>query len=75
MSVLKVNNHVLHDIFLNSPEIHEVPGVYEGWWHTLSQGEPQVLEMDPHGARTQPCLLGSGDQVHWELLTLLQLVT
>ena len=43
--------------------------------HTLGQGEPQVLEMDPHGPGAQPCLLGGRDQVHRELLTLLQLVT
>ena len=49
--------------------------MYEGGRHPLGQGEPQVLEMDPHGASAQPRLLGSGDQVHRELLTLLQLVT
>ena len=49
--------------------------MYEGGRHPLGQGEPQVLEMDPHGARAQPSLLGSGDQVNRELLTLLQLVT
>ena len=47
----------------------------EGGGHPLGQGEPQVLEVDPHGARAQPRLLGGGDQVDRELLTLLQLVT
>ena len=43
--------------------------------HALGQGEPQVLEMDPHGPGAQPGLLRGRDQVHGELLTLLQLVT
>ena len=43
--------------------------------HALGQGEPQVLEMDPHGSGAQPGLLRSRNQVHGELLTLLQLVT
>ena len=59
----------------NWPEVHEVPGVYEGGGHPLGQGEAQVLEMDPHRPRPQPRLLGGSDQVHRELLTLLQLVT
>ena len=49
--------------------------MYEGGGHPLGQGEAQVLEMDPHGPRPQPRLLGGSDQVYRELLTLLQLVT
>ena len=43
--------------------------------HALGQGEPQVLEVDPHGPGAQSGLLGGRDKVYWELLTLLQLVT
>ena len=43
--------------------------------NTGGEGEPHVLEMDPHWSWRQLGLLGARHQVNRELLTLLKLVT
>ena len=49
--------------------------MHQGGGQSRHQGEPQVLEVDPHGPRRELGLLGRGHQVDGELLPRLELGT
>ena len=58
-----------------APEVDQVPRVHQGGWQPRHQGEPQVLEVDPHGPGRELGLLGRGHEVDRELLPRLELGT
>ena len=60
--------------FISSPEVQQIPAVTEHWGDSGGDGELEVLQVDPHGSRHQPGLLGCRDEVDWELDSGLKLV-
>ena len=59
----------------NLPEVHQIPAMNKNRRNALCQRKFQILKMNSHWSRIELGLLGAGDQVDGELLTLLELVT
>ena len=60
--------------YRNLPEVHQVPAVNQTRRNALGERELEILEMYPHGSRTELGLLWTRHQVDRELLAFLKLI-